>query len=161
MTTGVAGGPLSGETRLIAGGWETYVKTCDPTPHVPSEFTTTTFTPPGVFAGAVACIVLESTTRMSVPANPAKYTRAPERKFVPLTVTSVPPSIGPAGGATEIAEGELSVMTNAPETIELSVPRLTARFFGPSAVDGKTVNSIDTLVGAVELSRPPNVSAPN
>src|SRR5438552_3600045 len=76
-------------------------------------------------------------------------------------MTTVPPSIGPAEGLAELTEGELSVMTNAPETIEASVPRLTARFLGPSGVDGKTVNCIDTLLGAVDDTRPPNVNAPN
>src|SRR5207249_7787591 len=105
ITTRVDGGPSRGETRLIVGACEESPNTCGPTAQVPSGFTTTTFAVPETFAGLVTWIVLESMTRPSVPASPAKNTRAPERKFVPLTVTRVPPSTGPVEGLTEIPEG--------------------------------------------------------
>src|SRR5689334_15039786 len=76
-------------------------------------------------------------------------------------VIGVAAAAGPLEGDVETGEGERSVMTKAPATIDRSVPRLTVRFLGPRAVEADMANSVDALVGAAELSLPPNVHAPN
>src|SRR5215510_9205098 len=72
MVTTVAGGPLSGETPEITGGKPSYVNAFEAEPHVPSEFTTTTFTTPGEFFGTLTRIAPESTTLTPVAGNPPK-----------------------------------------------------------------------------------------
>src|SRR5262245_39302372 len=75
-------------------------------------------------------------------------------------VTAVPPSTGPVAGETVISEGGRSVITSAPDEIETSVPRFTARFFGPVGTVGGIEKLIWALVEATEDILPPKVGEP-
>src|SRR2546426_5496509 len=57
MVTTVVGGPLNGVTCVMAAGNASYVNARETTPHVPSEFITTTFWGPGEFCGVFASMV--------------------------------------------------------------------------------------------------------
>ena len=72
IVTDVIGGPLSGVTVATTGVGASYVNPPVATPHVPSEFTTTTFNVAGGFGGVFARIVPASTTLIDVAANPPK-----------------------------------------------------------------------------------------
>lgn|SRR5215471_9661029 len=72
ITTKVASGPLNGVTLVISGVNASYVNAPGAEPHVPSEFTTTTFIAPGEFCGALTRIVPESTTLTPDAGKPPK-----------------------------------------------------------------------------------------
>jgi len=67
---------------------------------LPSVLVTVTGTEPELCAGVVARIVVELLTVMELAARPPKVTDAPDWKFVPVTVTWVPPAAGPDIGET-------------------------------------------------------------
>ncbi len=72
ITTKVAGAPINGVTLVITGGTASYVNAPGAEPHVPSEFTTTTFIAPGEFCGALTRTVPESTTLTPDAGKPPK-----------------------------------------------------------------------------------------
>jgi len=63
----------------------------------PGSFTVTV-TVPAAFAGVVATIVVLLLTVTFVAGTAPNITVAPERKFVPVIVTPVPPVVGPLFG---------------------------------------------------------------
>jgi len=71
----------------------------------PPEFVTVTVTAPAAAAGVVAEITLVFRTTTFVAAFPPNVTVAPDAKFVPLIVTSVPPSTGPVFGSMLVTVG--------------------------------------------------------
>ena len=72
---------------------------------VPPEVVTVRFTVPEP-AGEVAVSEVIELTVTAVAAVPPKLTVAPVTKFVPVTVTEVPPAIEPVFGLTEETVGE-------------------------------------------------------
>jgi hypothetical protein len=74
-------------------------------PLSPPGFVTTTLTPPAACAGVTAVIVVALTTTTLVAAVPPSVTVAPARKFVPVTVTGVPPNVDPDVGETALTVG--------------------------------------------------------
>ena len=61
---------------------------------------TITLTRPAVaWPGVVAVIEVPLTTEIPVAAIPSKVTAVAPIKFVPVIVTTVPPPVGPVGGA--------------------------------------------------------------
>ena len=75
---------------------------------VPPGVVTVTSTVPAAPAGEVTVIVVEFTTVTPVPAFAPKFTVAPATKPVPVTVTEVPPAMGPASGETAVTVGTAS-----------------------------------------------------
>lgn len=72
---------------------------------VPADVVTVTSTLPDACAGAVAVIVEELPTVTLVPAVPPKLTVAPDTKFEPEMVTTVPPAVDPVLGLTAVTAG--------------------------------------------------------
>jgi hypothetical protein len=66
---------------------------------------TVTVTAPTLPAGLVAVIVVLFTTTTFVAAVLPNVTVAPGAKFVPVTVTAVPPATGPLFGTTLLTVG--------------------------------------------------------
>jgi hypothetical protein len=103
--------PLVGETLLTVGA-TAYVNPLLRLPLSPLTVTVTV-TAPALPAGVVHVICVELTTTTFVadalpspPCRPApKVTVAPEAKFVPVTVTAVPPRDDPLLGETLVTVG--------------------------------------------------------
>ena len=55
--------------------------------------------------GAVAVMVVASTTVTPVAGTPENVTMAPGANPVPVMVTAAPPATGPVGGVTEVTTG--------------------------------------------------------
>src|SRR5258706_9253429 len=105
MVTGVPppASPPLGVTEETAGGAR-YVKPPSKVLFCPSGFATCTSAGPAACGGVVAVIWLELPTLTPPAGTPPIRTLAPDWKFEPEIVTTVPPVIGPDVGATlEIA----------------------------------------------------------
>ena len=74
-------------------------------PLCPPELVTVTVTAPALPAGVVAVIVVLFTTVTPVAAALPNVTVAPEKKFVPVIVTAVPPAVGPVFGLKLLTVG--------------------------------------------------------
>ena len=72
---------------------------------LPPLSVTTTFTVPAAWAGVVAVIDVPLTTVTFVATVPPNVTVAPERKFVPVMVTAVPPLVDPELGEIAVIVG--------------------------------------------------------
>ena len=79
-------------------------------PPWPFEFVTDTLTLPAVPAGVVAVMDVALATTTFVAALAPKVTLAPVAKFVPVSVTAVPPAVGPLFGLTLEMVGALVVV---------------------------------------------------
>jgi hypothetical protein len=90
--------PELGETLVMVGGGVPYVKPATNVANWSSGLVTRTSTTPAAWGGVTApsCVALVTVT--DAAATPPKDTVAPARKFVPHTVTSVPPASGPLVG---------------------------------------------------------------
>ena len=66
---------------------------------------TTTLTAPAACAGVVAVIEVLLPNVTPVAAVPPNVTVAPDTKFVPVTVTGVPPVVVPDAGETDVTPG--------------------------------------------------------
>jgi hypothetical protein len=66
---------------------------------------TATVTAPALPAGVLAVIVVLFTTATLVAATPPNVTVAPVAKFVPVSVTAVPPAVAPLFGLTLLTVG--------------------------------------------------------
>src|SRR5579872_6328210 len=98
-----AAGPLFGLT-LVTVGCPTYVNPFARLPLCPPTVTVTV-TAPALPAGVVAVIdVLLTTTTLLAAAEP-NVTVAPDAKFVPVIVTTVPPAATPLFGLTLLTVG--------------------------------------------------------
>ena len=77
-------------------------------------FVTVTSTAPTTCAGVTAVSDVELLKTTPVAAVPPKVTVAPEAKFVPLTVTLVPPAMPPRLGETPVtvSDGGPAVMVS-------------------------------------------------
>jgi hypothetical protein len=71
---------------------------------VPPEVVTVTSTVPVLPAGAVAVIEVALVT-VKVAAVAPKLTAVAPVKFIPVTVTEVPPAVGPEDGLTPLTAG--------------------------------------------------------
>src|SRR5881396_1213176 len=96
-------GPPLGVTELTAGG-ATYVKQAAHMPVCASGFVTTAFTGPAACA-VVVPVMLVAVIVAIVSADPPNETVAPAWKPVPLTVSELPPALGPLLGVTELTAG--------------------------------------------------------
>ena len=72
---------------------------------MPPDVVTDTFAAPADRAGVVHVIDVALTTTTFVAAVPLNDTVAPAIKFVPVSVTLVPPAVGPELGETEDSVG--------------------------------------------------------
>ena len=75
---------------------------------VPAVLVTVTSTVPAVWAGDVTVREVSEVMLRLVPAAPPKLTDVAVRKPVPVTVTEVPPTAGPAAGFTALTMGVVS-----------------------------------------------------
>jgi hypothetical protein len=96
--------PLLGLAPVTVGG-TTYANPLARLPLNPLLLVTVTVTAPALPAGVVAVIVVLFTTDTAVPAVPPNVTVAPEAKFIPAMVTTVPPAAGPLFGDTLVTVG--------------------------------------------------------
>ena len=96
--------PLLGPTLLTVGG-TMYVNPFARLPLNPLLFITVTATAPALPVGVIAVIVVLFTTTTFVAAVAPKVTVAPEAKFVPVTVSGVPPAVEPVFGLTLLTLG--------------------------------------------------------
>jgi hypothetical protein len=97
---------LFGETLVTVGGGAgvTYVKQSAHVPVWASAFVTVTATAPAAWAVVVPVMVVGVTVE-TVNTEPPNDTVAPGWKWVPVTVTEVPPVVDPEFGATDVAVG--------------------------------------------------------
>ncbi|KRB26617.1 hypothetical protein ASD94_14065 [Acidovorax sp. Root70] len=72
---------------------------------VPPTVVTRTSTVPALPAGAVAVICVAELTVKPVAAVAPKVTAVVPARFVPVTITDVPPVIGPAVGEIDVTVG--------------------------------------------------------
>jgi hypothetical protein len=100
-------GPLVGATAVRVGG-ATNVNPLARVALCPLAFVTTTFTLPCACGGVCAVICVAPTTTTEVAATPPKVTVVPDPKFCPVSVTGVPPVIGPLAGETVVRTGAIS-----------------------------------------------------
>ena len=96
-------GPLFGVTDVTVGA-ATYVKQPVQVALCASGFVTITFTAPAACAVVVPVIEVGLIVE-TLSADPPKETVAPTWKPDPLTVTVVPPALGPLDGATDVTAG--------------------------------------------------------
>ena len=98
--------PALGATLVSVGGdgGATYVKSVFAA-LVPPGVVTTTLTAPAARAGVVQVIVAAFTTFKAVALVPPKVTLVAPVKFVPVSVTTVPPAVLPVFGATLVSVG--------------------------------------------------------
>jgi hypothetical protein len=62
-------------------------------------------TVPALAAGLVQVIEVGLTTTTAVAAAPPNVTAVTEKKLVPVSVTDVPPAVGPLVGETDVTAG--------------------------------------------------------
>jgi len=96
-------GPPFGVTDATVGA-ATYVKQPVQVPLCASGFVTITFTPPAACALVDPVIEVALIVEM-LSADPPNETVVPAWKPDPLTVTVVPPALGPLDGATDVTAG--------------------------------------------------------
>jgi hypothetical protein len=124
------------------------------------ELVTTTLTPPAVWTGVVTVIEVLLTNVTLVAAVPPKVTVAPEAKFVPVIVTSVPPLTDPELGETEVSVGfavyVYPLLSDALWSFGLVTNTVTA-----PAVAARVIAVMEVLLTTVTslASVPPNVAA--
>jgi hypothetical protein len=104
-----------------------YVKAFDSWPDCPPWLVTCTTTDPAECVGVLHVIVVALVTDTLVAAVPPKVTLAPALKFVPDTVTWVPPAAGPDPGLTAPTVGAAERTRTV--TVAVTVPP------GPVAVN--------------------------
>src|SRR5258705_249091 len=104
VVDGVCGVAAATCTNEMAVG-VTYVNAFGSVALCVSTFVTVTVTTPAACVGVVAVIVVALTTITLVAALPPRLSVAPARKLVPVTVTAVPPVVGPDTGATLVTVG--------------------------------------------------------
>lgn len=112
---------------------------------VPWGLVTNTLAGPAAPAGVTAVIVVESTTAKLVAAVPPTLTAVAPKKFVPVIVMAVPPSVLPLEGARlETVGGEASNPTPVTTTFEtVWNSRLPVTVYGPSEVLDEKENEHD------------------
>ena len=127
-----AAGPAAGATVEIVGTRATYV---NPPVRVavPPGVVTTTLTAPAACAGVVAVTWVAESTVNDAAAVPPKVTALAPVRFVPVSVTTVPPSVDPEAGATEAIDG--GGTTNVNPAVFVAVPPgvVTATSTAPAA----------------------------
>ena len=96
--------PIAGSTAVSVGA-SRYSNAFASDPACRSVFVTEIVTLPTVPAGAVAEIVVASTTTTAAPALPPNATVAPSRKPVPVIETAAPPAFEPTVGVTALTVG--------------------------------------------------------
>jgi hypothetical protein len=119
---------------------------------------TVTVTAPALPAGVVAVIVALFTTTTLVAAVPPNVTVAPATKFVPVTVTAVPPPVDPAFGLTLLTVGAvgaaLTVNVSDPVPVPLASVALSVTIDVPAMVGVPEINPValftDSPVGKPE-----------
>jgi hypothetical protein len=124
-----------------------------------SGFLTSTSTKPAAWAGVTASISVELTTTTAAAATPPKTTPAPGTKFVPISITEVPPAAGP-----EIGETLLNVVAGARVYVKalVRVPSWlsgfrTMRSTGPAVCPGVMTRSWVELTTFTDVAAaPPN-----
>ena len=96
--------PVVGATEVTVGAGATYVKQLVHVPVCVSAFVTTTLTRPAACEVVVPVISLALTVE-TVSADPPKETVAPLWNPLPLTVTEMPPAVGPLFGDIDVTVG--------------------------------------------------------
>ena len=101
-------GPLTGDSEDTTGAGARYVKAWGNWTPLPSVFSTVSETMPSACAGVRTTRLVE-VRLVTVPDSAPRRTMAPFLKLVPVTVTLVPPAIGPNDGEKLVTVGELAV----------------------------------------------------
>ena len=94
---------------------------------VPAGVVTVTSTVPAAPAGALAVIVVELPTKTLVALLAPNFTLEAPVRFVPVSVTAVPPVVGPLFGLTPVTVGVPKMTTGVAEgcgTVSLDVVTL-------------------------------------
>src|SRR5438552_1693662 len=88
-------------------------------------------TAPAACAGVVAVRLVALDTTTFVAAIPANVTDAPATKSVPVSVTTMPPTSGPAFGLIPVSVGGATAVIDVGDTtlklVAAAVPNVTAR----------------------------------
>jgi hypothetical protein len=126
-----AAGPLLGVTDVTAGA-ATYVKQLEHVPVCVSGFVTTTFTAPAECAVVVPVMLVAPTVAIE-SADPPNETVAPETKPVPVTVTDVPPTLGPLVGVTAVTVGPATYVKQSEQLPFCPSGLATVTFTTPAA----------------------------
>ncbi|HEY8824113.1 MAG TPA: hypothetical protein VIP07_04430 [Candidatus Limnocylindria bacterium] len=152
-------GPLFGVTEVIAGA-ATYVKQSVQLALCASGFVTTMLTGP-VACAVVTPVIDVGFTVDTVNADPANETVAPAWKFVPATVTEVPPALGPLFGVTEETVGAATYVKQ-PVQLPLCVSGLVTITFTEPAARAVVVPVIVValMVETVRVEPPKLIVAP-
>jgi len=124
-------GPLFGEAEATVGA-ATNVKQPLQLPTCASGFVTTTLTAPGACAVVVPVIEVGLVVE-TLSAEPPKETVAPAWKPDPLTVTDVPPALGPLDGATDVTVGPATYVKQPPHVPVCVSGFVTTTFTLPAA----------------------------
>jgi hypothetical protein len=114
---------------------------------------TVTVTAPAVPAGVVAVIVVLLTTTTLVAAAAPKVTVAPEAKFVPVTVTDVPPRLDPLFGLTLVTVGGATYVNPPVRLPERPFVLVTVTVAAPAVPAGVTA-VIVVLLTTTTLAAP-------
>jgi hypothetical protein len=113
---------------------------------VPADVVTVTSTAPVDPAGAAAVKLVAELTLNEVAATEPNLTAVAPVKPVPVTVTEVPPAVGPEDGLTEVTVGVLGGVVDA-ETKTATAPEAP---LGVCVADG--CSAVDTLASYATMS---------
>ncbi len=108
-----------------------------------------------MWAGVTACRVVELTKVVDVAGVPPKLTTSPSVKPVPLTVTRVPPALGPEFGDTPPTVNVVAYVNALVNVAETGPGLVTVMLTVPAACAGDTACKVVPLtnvtVGEVTL----------
>jgi len=123
---------------------------------------TVTSSTPAASAGAVAVIEVAELTTTPVAAVDPNWTVAPVAKPAPVTVTEVPPVVGPPSGLTPVTSSVPKVNWSAEEVDEVPLPVVTVTSTEPAAPAGDVASRRvdDSTVTAVAAVVPKDTVAP-
>ncbi|NIK47870.1 hypothetical protein FHS46_002187 [Variibacter gotjawalensis] len=151
-------GPDVGDTLVKVGAAATYVKALV-NDAVPASVVAATVTAPAACGGATASTLVELRMLTESAGMPSNVTAAPNR-FVPVSVTPVPPVTGPDVGDTLVKVGAAAtyVKTLVNDAVPASV--VAATVTAPAACGGATASTLVELRMLTESAgMPSNVTA--
>ncbi len=153
-------GPDAGDSERTAGDDQYVKRPAVINADVPPGVVTWTLTVPTAWAGVLTRSWLADSTVVPVPATPPNVTRLAPVRFEPVTVTVVPPAVGPDAGDSERTAGD-DAYVKRPAVINADVPPgvVTWTLTVPTAWAGVLTRSwlADSTVVPVPAT-PPNVT---
>jgi hypothetical protein len=166
-------GPVAGDNVVTVGTGAVYAKsfTVPDADDVPPDVVTITSTvPTTVVAGDTTVNCVGDTTVAATGARPSKATVAPVTNPVPLTVTVVPPEVGPVAGEIDVTVGTGAVYVKSSAAAPCAPPgvdeppdvvTVTATVPGSTVAGDTTVIDVgDTTVTLVPGNSPNLTVAP-